>query len=804
MKFTISWLKDYLDTEANLSEIVDTLNRIGLEVEEVIDKYEELKYFNCVKIEECVDHPDSDHLHICHVRISNDIEPITVICGAPNVRVGMKTILAPVGSVLPDGTQIKKAKIRGVESSGMLCSIRELGLGENHDGIIEVDSNIPLGTNICTILNLNDPVIEISITPNRGDSLGVYGIARDLAVAGLGELKKLEDLKLETSFKSPITLSVRDPDCYQYAFRYLRNLQNVQSPVWLQNRLSAIGINPKNVLVDVTNYVMFSLGQPLHCYDYSKIEGNLIVRSALENEQFLDLFGKCHTLSGDETLICDDNKVLCLGGVLGGNTSSTSIETKDVILEAAIFNPINTAKTGRTLGIESDARYRFERGIDCGLLHYALDLSTQLILDICGGEASNIVEYIDKSYLASRQRSIDLNINKIEKILGLALDRGDVLNILSKSGYKIIDQDNNILNLLIPTWKNSVLVPEDIIDDILRIYGYDSLEDNDFINGTCFKKPGNDLIQIKQDKLFAIRKKMAANGLTELVSYVFTNKNDLEFFTDANPNLQILNPIISDLNYVRQSLLPNILTAIKKNSSRGVKNICLFEFGKVFNSNVPGDEVSVLSGVRYGCNQKEDIYTSKRSFDIFDVKKDIMDALSVLNIDLDKLVYTRDVPKYYHPNKSGAVYIGKQVVGFFGELHPSVIEHFDLDNKVNVFELYIDKIPKKLLTIDTVSRTGFNPNDLLPITRDFAFVVDSDIEVGNILKEVGSLNKSLISNVWLFDIYKNPSEPRKKSVAFSITLQPSGKTMVKDEIDQICNEVINLVEIKYNGILRDK
>lgn len=806
MKFTLSWLKEHLETEADLDLIVETLNKIGLEVEEVIDNSKKLKSFNCVKIEECAKHPDSDHLNICQVRYDNSKEPITIVCGAPNARSGLKTVLAPINSVLPNGLEIKKSKIRGIESNGMLCSQKELDIGDDHHGIIELPESVNIGENIANIFKIDDPVIEISITPNRGDCLSVYGIARDLAVAGIGKLKTSEkEIEIDKKFTSEKSLVVYDKHCYYYAFRQIKNVKNTESPKFIQKRLKVIGINPKNMLVDVTNYTMMTFGIPLHCYDCDKIIGNISVRKANEGETFVDLFENTHILTGNETLICDDIKPLCLGGVMGGMVSSSEMTTKNILLEGAVFDPINTAKTGRKLCLQSDARYRFERGVDFEMVYHAISFATELILDVCGGESSNLVEFVDSEYRNKNIRTIEFNLSSVKRILGLEIHEKDILRLLDGLGYKVEERDNDKLNLLIPSWKNNILVEEDIIDDLIRIYGYEKLNDNDFVYTDKYEKEGNKFTKSLKNKLYEIRKDLVSNGMIELVSYAFINKDDCKLFAETNENLELLNPIISDLSYIRQNLLPNILNVIKRNSNRGFNDLSLFEVGKVFNSNKPTDENNIIAGVRYGKNKEKDVYEPSRFYDIFDVKEDIFEILSIFGINAERLTITRDVPKYYHPNRSGAILMGKIVLGYFGELHPSLNKHFDLKERINAFELFVDNIPQKTI-LSEKSIITFKTNDLQPVERDFAFILDSKIEVGNILKDILNLNKTLISSAKLFDIYYYDSEENinKKSVAFKVLIQPIDKTLTKDEIDNVCNSIIDLVSKKYSGVLRDK
>ena len=800
MKFTISWLKEYLETDCDLNSIVNRLNEIGLEVDNVIDNSEAYKNFNCVVVEECINHPDSDHLHICQVRYSNDKEPITIVCGAPNVRSGLKTILCPAGCCLPNGTEIKKTKIRGVESNGMLCSEKELGLGDNHTGIIEIPETAKIGENIVNILNLNDPLIDISITPNKGDCLSVYGIARDLACAGIGKLKKLEDIKINNDFTTNTKLKVTDNNCPIFYFREIKNLKNCESPDWIKKRLKSIDINPKNALVDITNYVMMCFGRPLHCYDKSKINGDVLVYPANGGETFTDLFDKEYKLNDKATIIGDKDKILCLGGIMGSNTSGSSLDTNNIILECAVFDPINTARTSRLLNISSDSKYRFERGVDPDITEFVLNYATNLILDICDGEASDIVKHEDENFI--KTNVLELNYDYIEELLGINIDKEDIFNILETMDYKIKDNDN-ILSITVPHYKNNILVKEDIIDDIIRIYGYDKLKTGDFIDTNIFEKDGNLFNKKYENKLYSVRNALAGNGYTELITYSFLNEKDSSYFAETKDELKIINPIIEDFSYMRQSLLPNILNIIKKNNNRGYYNLSFFEIGHIFNKANIDSENNIITAIRSGSNKEKDIYRESRNFDVFDLKKDLFDTLEVLGINGEKMNIDNNTSNYYHPNRSGAVYMGKTLIAYFGELHPNINSIFELKNRTIAFELFLDKLPKKIFLEDK-SKNSFKPDDLQPIMRDFAFIISNDVKVGDILKNIYALDKEYITNVHLFDVYSDDKMEGKKSIAFTITIQPKNENMNKDDIDKISNNVIEYITKEFNGVLRDK
>jgi phenylalanyl-tRNA synthetase beta chain len=799
MKFTFSWLKEFLDTAVTADNVAVVLNKIGLEVDDFMNCAEKYADFNCVQVTECRKHPDSDHLHICRVKTTNG--ELDVVCGAPNVRNGMKTALAPIGSVLPNGMEIKKSKIRGVESCGMLCSEKELGISDDHSGILELGDAVEIGDNIGDIYNLNDAVFEISITPNRNDSLCVYGIARELSVAGLGSLKELEKQVIQGKFDSKVKLSVRDENCPFFSFREIRGLKNGESPKWLKNRLLSVGINPKNALVDVSNYVMLCFNNPLHCYDASKIDGEINLRSAEDNEEFVDLFNKTHRLNKGNTVIEDGSKKICLAGIIGAESSLSSLETTGVIVECAIFDPINTAKTGRQLNIQTDSRYRFERGVDCGMTQFILDYACKLIVDICGGEISNVVRYEKDGYKESLTKIIDLPTDKIEKLLGIKIGEDVIIDILTKQKYKITQKDN-VLRLEVPTWKNNIVVKEDIIDDIIRFYGYEHLEDDDFRKIEVFENDKNFFFKKLESKLYMVRKKLGSNGMFEVISYSFSKRKDNELFTKTTDKLELLNPIISDLSYMRQNILINLINIVKKNNNRSFENLSFFEVGNLFTVNDLDKEKLVIGGIRSGQDKDKSHYGDERAFDVYDVKKDMFDTLSIFSVDADKLLLTREVPSYYHNGHAGAVLLGKKPLGYFGELHPNIVKEFDLKQKIVVFEVFVDNIPSEFIT-KGVERKSYIANDVQSVERSFAFTVDKNVDVGDILKKVSASNKTLISEVRLFDIYQDEKNSDEKSVAFTVTIQPTEKSLSKEEIDKLSDVVINTVKDSCNGRLRD-
>ena len=816
MKFTLKWLKEYLDTQATACDICDKLDQIGLEIEEIIDNGKQLKEFVCVSVEDVENHPDSDHLHICKVKKENG-ELLQIVCGAPNVRSGMKAVLAPVGTMMPSGDfKISKSKIRGVESCGMLCSEKELGIGEDHSGIIELDDNTKIGENIAEIKGLDDITIDINITPNRGDCLGVYGIARDLSATGIGKLKDFKDYKIEATVPNPIKIDIRDNNCSEFLCRYIKNVKNCESPNWIKEKLIAVGVNPKSALVDITNYVMLVLNRPLHCYDADKIQGNIIVKKSVGGEKFKALDHNEYELKADSTLITDtNNNILGLGGVIGGEDFGSSNDTTNVLLECAIFDPISVAKTARGLNINTDAKFRFERGVDPLSSELTINYATYLIMSICGGESSEItcgVVCSDKhvctsgSVLKFEERHINFNIQDVELILGLKIERQKIIDILIKLGYKVKEETNdlNLLDLTIPSWRNDIIVKENIVEDIIRIYGYDNLKEIKIANEKVGEESSNIENKLFYNKMHDVASLLSANGMVEVISWSFMNEKTASDFSLINDKLRLINPISSELSYMRPSIIPNLMTIAKYNQDRTIENISIFECGKIFINQTPEGQKETIAGIRIGSICQKDVLGTSRKFDIYDVKKDLFDVLKLFNINADNLIITNDVPDYYHPFRSGAVKMGNVILGIFGEIHPLKTNKIGLKGKVNAFEVYLNNLPK-LKAQKTTQKKRFILNDLQPLYRDFAFIIDRELEIGKIINIVKKSNKDLIKEVHVFDIYEGENiDKNKKSIAFSVKIQPLNKTLTTEEIDQISNKIIKEITEKYDAVLRDK
>lgn len=790
MKFTLSWLKKFLNTDASIEEITNQLTKNGLEVEEVINQYDMYKDFIVAEIISASPHPEADKLRICQV--NNGKETLQIVCGAPNARAGIKVVLAPIGSEIPsNGLKIKESKIRNVLSCGMMCSSRELDLGNEHDGIIELDESYVVGSSFATSYGLNEVFIEISITPNRGDCLGVYGIARDLAASGIGTLKPLEFNKQQGGFTSPIKVDLNSSNCHKYIGRYFKNIKNSPSPKWLQDCLRSIGVNPISALVDITNYFTFCFGRPLHVFDADLIS-KINVRDAVDGEKFEALNNKTYTLKGSELVMADDNQILALGGIIGGTSSGVSSESKNIFLEIGLFDADSVAKTSRMHHIDSDAKFRFERKVDPEFMETALDMASQMIIDLCGGTFSTPVIIDNYNYTAT---NIEFHLNELEKQIGISYDKSHVKNILLSLGFKVEDK-GEMLNLKVPSWRPDIIAKEDVIEEIARIDGYDNIPSIPLPNRE------NNALDAKQRILYRISRFAASLGLNELVTWSFMNSVKASNFSKLKDELHLKNPISSELDYMRPSILPNLLEAAEKNQNRGINDLKLFELGSIFQGTKPDQQILTITGLRTGMNQIRNLYGGSRAVDAMDAKSDIFAIINELGLSPNNLRYiTDDLPKYYHPGRSAKLALGKTIVGNFGELHPKIIKSYGLHGNAVGFELFLDNIP---LAKAKFGRKGaLETSDYQMVERDFAFIVDQDVLSETIIKAASQSDKKLIKNINIFDIYSGKGiEENKKSIAFSVSIQAMEHTLNEQEIDELCKKITDSVIKSTGGELR--
>lgn len=786
MKFTLNWLKEHLETTATLDEIVAKLTAIGLEVESVIDKSKDLTQFRIAQIIDAIPHPDADRLRVC--RVNTGTEELQIVCGAPNARAGINVVLAPVGALIPNGGfKIKASKIRGVDSNGMLCSSLELGLGEDSGGIIEMPAaNDILGKKFVDVAGLCDPVIEIAITPNRGDCLGVYGIARDLAATGIGTLKPLEIKVVKSDFYSQVRVTIQDENaCPMFAGRYFKGVKNGESPEWLQNRLKAIGLKPISTLVDITNYIAFEFGRPLHVYDAGKLAGNLEVRFAKEGEKFTALDNKEYNLTTDLLVVSDDKQVQALGGVIGGLESGCGPQTADVFLEVALFNPDAVTRSGRKLEILTDSRYRFERKPDPAFVIKGMEIASRMIIDLCGGQASEpVIAGIEPQW----HNIIKLPHGFIKKYSGVEINDAQIDNILNNLGFTI-----NGEKISTPSWRPDVEAAPDLVEEVLRIHGYDNIP---MLPISANQGQGAD-----SNKTSNLKHILAARGLSEVITWSFIDKKKAHLFAQINPGLTLQNPISSELNYMRPSIVPNLLDALAKNAARGMSDLAFFEIGPVFNDATPGGQSLVLSGVFSGKHTARNVHGGMRDVDVFDAKAEVLAALEGAGAPTASLQTLREAPAYYHPGKSGVFKLGKTTIGMFGELHPSILKSWDLKVSVMAFEVLLDNIPAPKAKKST-AKPKLEKSDYQSSTRDFAFLIDAGVAASEIVKAAGSVDKVLIRDVDLFDVYQGKNiEADKKSIAISIKIQPNDRTLTEAEIEDLSKKVVESIE-KFGGVLR--
>ncbi len=807
MKFTLSWLKEHLDTDAPLAQILDTLTAIGLEVEGVEDKAGTLKEFRVAHVIEAVKHPNADKLRLCTVDTGSGI--IQVVCGAPNARTGMKSVLALPGMTVPrTGTVLKKGEIRGEASEGMLCSAYELCLSDDHEGIMDLPADAPVGQPFADVLGLNDPVIEIAITPNRADALGVRGVARDLAAAGLGRLKPRNVAQVPGAFKSPIGVTLDLPGgnrgdnhaCPLFLGRLIRGVKNGDSPDWLKQRLQSIGLRPISVLVDITNLLTFDINRPLHVFDAAKLKGGLTVHAAKGGETLLALNGKDYTLEAGMTVISDASGVISLGGVIGGESTGCTAETTDVFLEAAWFDPLTTATTGRKLGIISDARYRFERGIDPAAVFEGMEAATRLILDLCGGEASEIVI---AGAAPDTRRTVTLRPDRVASLGGVSVSKAECARILRDLGFEVTE-DGDRLSAVPPSWRADIEGEADLVEEVLRINGIDKLPALSLPRDVALPAVA---VSPRQKRVQVLRRTLALNGLKEAVTWSFMAREMAEVFGGGQADLAVLNPIASDLNQMRPTPLPNLLAAAARNLARGLDGVALFEIGPGFTSARPEGQVAMAVGLRVGPlaprHWRGGEQGGARPVDAFDAKADLFDALRAMGFTPDALPIWRDAPGWYHPGRSGTVKLGpKQVIAQFGEIHPDICRRFDLDAPAVAFELFVDAVPEPKQKAGR-ARPTLKLSPFQPVRRDFAFLMDRDSPAEALLKAVRTADKALITDVAIFDVYAGKGIPDgKKSVAIAVTLQPVDRTLTDAEIDAIGTRIVEAVAKATGGSLR--
>lgn len=788
MKFTLSGLKKLLNTKASLESISDCLDSIGLEVENITNHLETYADFEIAEILEAKKHPSADKLKVCKV-LTNEGE-LQVVCGAPNARAGIYGILAKVGTLMPNSDfRIKKAKIRDVESCGMLCSYEELGLEGDSSGIIQILGEPKIGQNPARYLGVDDPVIEIAITPNRGDALGTYGIARDLAAAGVGDFKEPDWPKLDYT-KSDIIEDKKD--CPAFFQIEIEGVENKESPIWMQNYLKSIGLKPISALVDITNYICFMYGRPMHAYDKDKIVGKLRVARAKKGEKFQALNDKEYELSSDDLVIRDDKNIQGLAGIIGGTLSSCDINTKNVILESAYFDKDIITNSGRMHQIDTDSRYRFERHTDIGMVIPAALMAMKLVIDTCGGKVkgANLSGSVDY-----KQRKVSIDEATIIKLTGENISIKESAEILTNLGFGV-NIAGSKLEAIVPSWRHDIAIKEDLIEEIVRIRGFDTIKPIAVPTGLNFRLAPN-----LTNSSNISRRIMANLGYDEVVTFSFMNSKFAAKFAELQESLFLKNPISSELDYMRPFILPNLLEAIGKNKARSIMSGSIFEVGPSFDNTSPDGENTSVAGVIWG-NIGSDLHKSARESDIYDIKADLEILISEFGLSLNSIqIKTNNLASFMHTSRAGSLNLGKNKIGYFGEVHPLILKEYDIEKRVSFFEINLNAIPEKRLKYG--KRTDYKPSIYQPNIRDFAFLIDKNKEIGQIEKAVLSIDKNLIKSAEIFDIYEGKGLPEdKKSVAIRIVIQAHDRTLSVEELSNAHAKIIQSIEKNFEAKIR--
>ena len=775
MKFTLSWLKDHLDTDADAATIAATLTGIGLEVEEVANPAEALAPFKIAKVLTAERHPQADKLQVLSVDAGEG--PIQVVCGAPNARAGMLGVFGPPGAYVPGSAMtLKVAAIRGVESHGMMCSVRELELGEEHDGIIELAEDAPVGAPFASYAGIDDPVFDVNVTPNRQDCMGVRGIARDLAAAGLGTLKPLKVPDIAGSFASPVDIRIEDPEgCPAFYGRAVRGLRNGASPDWMQRRLKSIGQRPISAIVDITNYVMFDLGRPSHAYDVAKLDGALVARPAREGETVPALNEREYALDPTMTVIADEARVHDIGGIMGGEESGVTDATADVMLEVAYFDPSRIARTGQKLGLASDARSRFERGVDPAFLEDGLAILTGLILETCGGEASEIIR---AGTPPVEQKKIPFDPARTMALGGIDIDEARQRQILTSLGF---EASNGKIG--VPSWRRDVDGPADLVEEVARIEGYDRIPSTALPRQEGVARPTATRSQLIERK---VRRAAAARGLDEAVTWSFISEQEAEIFGPAE--WRLANPISEEMKVMRPSLLPGLIAAARRNLDRGGSSVRLFEIGRRYLADGERPTATLLLA---GERQPRGWQTGKaQGFDAFDAKSEALALLEAAGAPVANLQLFADAGPAWHPGRSATFRLGpKTILAAFGELHPRLQKLVDAPAGAVAAEIYLDAIPAGR-SIGR-ARPAYTPPVLQPVTRDFAFLVPEDLSTEALVRAIRGAEKQAIVAARLFDRFETPDG---LSLAVEVTLQPGDKSFTEAEIADISKRIVAAVE----------
>ena len=801
MKITYDWLKDHLKVSAKEDKLLEKLTDIGLEVESIENLSEGLDLFKVAKIIKTEKHPNADRLKVCDVDVGNK-EIKKVVCGAANAREGLLTVYAPPGAIIPKNkTKLVVAKIRDVTSYGMLCSESELNLSDESDGITELSSS-KYAKNVgkSYFSKPSSSLIDLSITPNRPDCLGVSGIARDLSAAGFGNLKPAKNKKIKSNKKQTLKVKItkeKNQGCLSFGSCLITNVKNTESPQWLKDKLISIGQKPISAIVDITNYVMIDINRPLHAYDADKIDKGIIVRNSKSGEEFTALDNKNYKLDDGMCVISDNKGVLGLGGIIGGTRSGTELYTKNVLLESAYFDPRSIRKTAKKLNIDTDAKFRFERGIDQLSIEDGLNKAAFLIKEICGGEISKIDIQKIESY---KNKVIKFEPKMFEKVTGFKISTKEMINILEKLGFKL-KKEKKFFKLSVPSWRPDIVQEIDIVEELVRISGYEKIKIENPI-----KERSKNTLNPTQKLFHFLQRAVASKGYLEAITWSFTDSKYNYHFKETNEEIKIVNPISSELGVLRNSIFSNLVMYMSKNLDRGIKDLSIFEIGPIFYGSQPGEQNTVVCGLSAGKKSRLSWIEKERNIDVFDIKRDVIQTLVEAGYDPEKFYIDDESPNYYHPGKSGRVFLNKgkdKVAAYFGEIHPNIIKTLDIKTESLVgFEIFLDnlKLPKKPLKDQ---KTKYSASDFQKSERDFAFIVDKKISVQDLVSVISNIDKNLISNIKVFDVYEGDNIPEnQKSVAISVTIQSLEKTLTDKDLEKTNNLIIETVENKTGAKIR--
>ncbi|CAN7601303.1 phenylalanine--tRNA ligase subunit beta [Neorhizobium tomejilense] len=806
MKFTLSWLKDHLETDATLNEICERLTAIGLEVEDVDDKAA-YKPFVIAKVLSAEKHPSADRLKVLMVD-AGDGKPVQVVCGAPNARAGMIGAFAKPGTYVP-GIDVTLAvgNIRGVESHGMMCSEKELDMSDNHDGIIDLAEDAPVGTPFAFYAGLDDPVIEINLTPNRPDCTSIHGIARDLAASGLGTLKPQAKPDFKTEGQTSVGLKIILDDerlCPGFGLRLVRGVRNGPSPLWMQQRLKAIGLRPINALVDITNFMTFDHGRPMHVFDAAKVKGDLTVRRALDGETVLALDTREYKLNPSNVVISDENGVESIGGIMGGEHSGCDENTVEVLIESALWDPINIAKSGRALGIITDARYRFERGVDPEYMVPGLDRTTQLVLELCGGVAA---EAKVVGYKGHQPKIVDFPYTEVKRLTGLEVSTEESRHILTRLGFAVEGSGERV-SVTVPSWRPDVDGKADLVEEVMRIHGVDQIKPEPIEKLSSVNAKILTTLQIRTR---TAKRALASRGMLEAVTWSFIPEDQAKLFGGGARALKLANPIASDMSDMRPSLLPGLLSAAQRNADKGFGDVAIFEVSGTYESDRPEGQRRVAGGIRRGTatiNGTGRLWSNAakgggKPVDVFDAKADALAVLEACGLPMGNVQVEKGAPEWYHPGRSGTIKMGPKVVlGYFGEFHPKTLGALDVSGALSGFEVFLDAMPEPKKKA-TRTKPPLELSLFQVVKRDFAFVVSSDVEAGAIVKAASTADRKLITGVNVFDVFEGASLGEgRKSIAVEVLIQPVERTLTDEDFDTLTAKIVANVEKTTGGTLR--